>query len=123
MTKDRAKVICRHILVAQQSLDASAPASDPYRLRLGMLHDRLTPEVDKNVVEGEATAFAELQQILGGLEKLRGVQKASSLPAQTRADSNPSTLLPGVADALEHLAKAGALFADLLPPNAGNASR
>ena len=86
MTKDRAKVICRHILVAQQSLDASAPASDPYRLRLGMLHDRLTPEVDKNVVEGEATA--EVLR-LGFFEK-RGRYFSYGVPFNSEAGINRS---------------------------------
>jgi hypothetical protein len=109
MTKDRAKVICRHLLRVQQSLAASAPASDLYRERLAKLHDSLDPDSIK--YSGDvAGSYTELQKIYEGLEKLE-------MPGRS-----PSTLQPGIGDALEQLAKASALLADLLPPNVGKAS-
>jgi hypothetical protein len=106
MTKDRAKVICRHLYIAQQSLGASAPASATYHVRLGKLQDSLRPDSVSDVVEGEAAALAELQQIFDGLENLNSAQP----------ERNPSTLPSGVIDALEQLAKARVLLAEVLPP-------
>jgi len=102
MTKDRAKVICRHLFIAQQLLLDSAPASEPYRLRLGNLHDSLNPDSAKSVGD-IAASFAELQQIIAGLSTLKAQQPVSA-----------PTLLPGVRDALDQLDKAGTLLADLL---------
>jgi hypothetical protein len=102
MTKDRAKVICRHLLRVQQSLAASAPASDLYGQRLGKLHDRLDPDSTK-YSDDVAGSYTELQEIYAGLAKLQ-------MPGR-----NPPTAQPAIADALEQLAKAAALLADLLP--------
>jgi hypothetical protein len=109
MTKDRAKVICRHLLRAQQSLAASAPASELYGQRLGELYDCLDPDSAKYTGE-VAGSYAEIQEIHEGLAKLQVPQR------------NPSTIQPGIAEALEHLAKSGALLAELLPAQVGKAS-
>jgi hypothetical protein len=102
MTKDRAKVICRHLLFAQRLLRDSAPVSDPYLLRLGKLHDSLNPDSAESVGD-IAASFAELQQIITGLGTLKAQQPISA-----------PTLLPGVNDALDQLDKAGTLLDDLL---------
>jgi hypothetical protein len=102
MTKDRAKVICRHLLFAQQLLRDSGPASEPYLLRLGSLHDSLNPDSARSVGD-IAASFAELQQIITGLGTLKAPQPVSA-----------PTLLPGVRDALDQLDKAGTLLADWL---------
>lgn len=102
MTKDRAKVICRHLFFAQRLLRDSAPATEPFLLRLGNLHDSLDPDSAKSDAD-IAASYAELQQIITGLGTLKAQQPVSA-----------PTLLPGVRDALDQLDKAGTLLADLL---------
>lgn len=121
MTNDEAKAICRHLLLAKQSLGLSPEKTSGHSSKIGSIRDRLNP--DSLTYDGDVdTAHHELQLVYAELEKLKAVQPVSALPGEEIARRNPPTLLAGVAEALRQLDDAGARLVPLLKSRDGHAS-